>query len=371
MKIGLINTGSSHTGVGNYAFSLYDKLKNNDSINSIDHIYLNTKQLTLENVNDGSRLLKISRIPVIDNNPFIYYRMQDKLPSYDLYHLTNQNISFFKVKPKIVTCHDLIHELCPETKLQLLLSKYLYKGLKDADFIISISKSTTNDLIEKYNIPADKIKTIYHGIEHNKFKPHIDLETIYSKYNLSEKNRYIFHISSEQPRKNIEGIIEAFYKLKKIQGFENLKLLKAGNAQYKKDRERIVSLINDLGLQNDVVFLNYIPIEDLPKLYSLSELFVFPSFYEGFGFPILEAMACGTAVITSNVSSLPEIAGDGAIKINPHDTESLKNAMLNILSDENLKNFLIKSGLQQSSKFTWDKCASETSKIYDLVSNNL
>jgi glycosyltransferase involved in cell wall biosynthesis len=366
MKIGLINTSPSHTGVGNYSFSLYDKIKNSYYI---DHIYLNTKQLTLENVTDKSILAKINRIPVIDNNPFIYYRMQNKIPKFDLYHLTNQNLSFLKLKPKIVTCHDIIHELYPTTKAHLLLSKYLYKGLKDADFIITDSDSTSNDLITKYKIPSNKLKTVYLGIDHSIFRFQNDLRDMYSKYNLSEEDRYIFHISSEQPRKNLDSIIKAFYKVKKIKGFENLKLLKAGNAQYKKDRKQLISLINDLELQNDVIFINYVPIEDLPKLYSLSELFVFPSFYEGFGFPILESMACGTPVITSNKSSLPELAGDAAIQINPQDTESLKNAMLKVLSDDDLKNSMSKLGLQQSSKFTWEKCASETSKIYDLLSD--
>lgn len=369
MEIGLINTSPAHTGIGNYSFSLHDKLKNQYDI---DHIYFNTKKYTLENINDKTSILgKTSRIPIIDNNPFFYYRMQNKIPKFDLYHLTNQNISFFKLKPKIVTCHDIIHEVYPTTKTHFLLSKYLYKGLKDADFIITDSDSTSNDLISKYKIPLDKLKTVYLGIDHNIFKPHDNFEDIYSKYNLCESNRYIFHISSEQPRKNMDAIIKAFYKIKKMKGFDDLKLLKAGNAQYKSDRKRIVTLVNTLGLQKDVIFLNYVPIGDLPKIYSLSELFVFPSFYEGFGFPILESMACGTPVITSNVSSLPELTGDAGITINPDDVESLKKSMIDVLSNNGLKKMLIKRGLQQSSKFTWENCASETSNIYDLAGDEL
>ena len=369
MKIGLINTSPAHTGVGNYSFSLHDKLKNKYHI---DHIYFNTKKFTLENINNRTSILsKTNRIPIIDNNPFFYYRMQNKIPKFDLYHLTNQNISFFKLKPKIVTCHDIIHEVYPTNKTHFLFSKYLYKGLKDADFIITDSESTSKDLISKYKIPLDKLKTVYLGIDHSIFKQCCHFEDVYYKYNLCESDRYIFHISSEQPRKNIDIIIKAFYKIKKMKGFNNLKLLKAGNAQYKTDRKRIVTLVNDLGLQNDVIFLNYVPIEDLPKLYSLSELFVFPSFYEGFGFPILESMACGTPVITSNVSSLPELAGEAGITINPNDEESLKNSIIDILSNNELKNKLIKCGLQQSLKFTWENCASQTSKIYDLVGDKL
>lgn len=371
MKIGLINTSPAHTGVDNYSFSLHNKLKNKYHI---EHIYFNTKKFTLENININnitSILSKTSRIPIIDNNPFFYYRMQNKIPKFDLYHLTNQNISFFKLKPNIITCHDIIHEVYPTTKTDFLLCKYLYKGLKDADFIITDSESTSNDLISKYKISLDKLKTVYLGIDQDTFKPCDNFENIYIKYNLCESDRYIFHISSEQPRKNMDGIIKAFYKIKKIKGFEDLKLLKAGNAQYKSDRKRIVTLINNLGLQKDVIFLNYVPVEDLPKIYSLSELFVFPSFYEGFGFPILESMACGTPVITSNVSSLPELAGDAGITINPNDVESLKNIIIDILSDNELKKKLIKRGLQQSSKFTWENCASQTSKIYDLVSDKL
>lgn len=368
MNIGIINTSQPYTGIGNYSFSLYKRLRNNTNI---EHIFFDNKKYTINNLTLNKKIAEINRLPYIDNSPLFYYRAQKNIPVYDLYHLTNQNISFFDVHPKIITCHDIIHDVYPVSKMHLLISKWMYNGLKDAAHIITDSDATAFDLQQKYNIPKDKMTTVHLGIDHDLFKPDNDTSSIYSRYNLSSDNEYIFHISSEQPRKNVDAIIKAFYRLKKQNPNKNLVLLKAGRAQYKKDRGRLTKLIKSLNLQNDIKFLDKVSNEDLVKLYSISKVFVFPSFYEGFGLPVVEAMACGTPVIASCVSSLPEVVGDAGMAVNPSSNKQIADAISKLITDEDLRRSYIKKGFVQASKFTWNKCANSTSKIYKEVLNNI
>lgn len=367
MRIALINNHPSGTGFGNYAFEIYNELRDKCRI---DHIFLNFEERKLEKITSNSRrcIAKLRKYP-FDHRYFFYCRIQKRIPEYDLYLIASQNLSFLKLKPKILFCADIIHRVYPRNPGYWLLSKLLYSGLKKAEFIITPSKSTRRDLISSFSISTEKIAVIYEGMDHQRFKPEHNLSYIYQKYGLSPKYRYIFHISSETSRKNVDGLIKAFYQLKTKDKFSDVKLLKAGNPQYQRDRKKSLKLIRQLDLQKDIVFLGYVPEEDLPKLYNIAELFVFPSFYEGFGLPVLEAMACGTPVITSRVSSLPEIVGDAGIMVNPDNIGDLAGAIHKVLGNEELKRKIIDKGLRRASLFSWRTSAEETLKICEIVGN--
>ena len=364
MTIGMINTAQPYTGIGNYAFSLFEALK---GLVDIDHVFFDSKQFTVSELTTSNKIASTRRIPLVDNNPFFYYRMQGHIPKYDLYLLTNQNISFFNVAPKVITCHDIIHEMYPASKMHQMAGKMMYKGLKGAEHIITDSDATASDLQCKYGISEEKMTTVYLGIDHEMFRPFEEVSSIWSKYNLAKDKEYILHISSEQPRKNVEGIIKAFYRLKKESGRKDLILLKAGESQYPQDRKNIMSLITSLGLENDVLFLGRVSTEDLVRLYCIAKMFVFPSFYEGFGLPVIEAMACGCPVITSSVSSLPEIAGDACIIVDPEDYQKMSDSMLELLQDDDLRSSLINKGIDRAAQFSWGRCANETAKVCTRV----
>ena len=174
---------------------------------------------------------------------------------------------------------------------------------------------------------------------------------------------FILYLGVPQPRKNIPTLIKAYNLLKK-DGI-NHKLVIAGgkNHEYKK----ILNIVKDLNLQKDVVFTGHMHDEILPELYNAADLFVFPSLYEGFGLPPLEAMACGTPVITSNASSLPEVVGDAGLRIDPYDISGLKDAMNTVLRNSDLRMEMVKKGLNRSEQFTWKKCAVETMNMYKEV----
>ncbi|MBA7626319.1 D-inositol-3-phosphate glycosyltransferase [subsurface metagenome] len=362
MKICLVNSHPKATGFGNYAFEIYNQLRDKCKI---DHIFLNFRERKIEKIVGSSRerIARSVKFP-LDHPYFFYYRAQKRIPQYNLYFIANQNLSFLKLKPKIVFCHDIIHCIYPRSKKYWLLGRLLYSGLGNAEFIIAASKSTKRDLVRFYSIPEEKISVVYEGVNHKKFRPeNSNSSNIYQKYKLSPMHRYVFHISSETPRKNVDGLVKAFYQLKTKYKLTHLKLLKAGNPEYQEDRKRLLNLIKQLGLQEEIIFLDYVPGEDLPALYNIAELFVFPSFYEGFGLSPLEAMACGTPVITSSASSLPEVVGDAGIIVNPKDIESLSQAMHEVLVNEELRKKMIGEGLRRATLFSWKVAGEETLKV--------
>ena len=232
------------------------------------------------------------------------------------------------------------------------------KQARKSGKIIAVSNSTKEDLMKIYKINTKKIKVVYSGInslssiEYSKSS----ISEIKKKYNLPEN--YILYLGTIEPRKNIIGIIRAFEELKKYNTKKNYKLVIAGSRGWLcKD---VFEVAKNSAVMNDIIFTGFIDDDDKSILYKLADIFVYPSFYEGFGFPPLEAMQNTTPVITSNFSSLPEAVGDTAITVNPYNIDELARAMKDLLGDENLRNNLIEKGIKQTKKFSWQKCAEET-----------
>lgn len=226
-----------------------------------------------------------------------------------------------------------------------------------SDKIIAVSQSTKKDLIEKYDFPSNKIKVIYSGVFEMMAHPQAEELELFRKQN-SLPDNFILFLGKLEPRKNIAGLIRAFNLLKDSGVFENLYLVIVGSPGWLYQN---IFLEAEHSLYKDkIIFKNHIKDEDRKFYYSLASVFVYPSFFEGFGFPPLEAMACGTPVITSFNSSLPEVVGDGGILVDPNSLVDISQAMRSILNDSNLKNSLIHKGFLRVKIFTWDRCAKET-----------
>lgn len=272
----------------------------------------------------------------------------------------------FNIK-KVLTIHDLTPLLFPETHTKENL-KWWVSSLNliknRTDVLIADSLHTKNDCINYLNIPAKKIKVIHLAAD-SIFKSYEDKEEILGdlkrKYCL--KSSFILFVGTLEKRKNIPNLIRAFHKLKK-RGIEH-KLIIIGGKGWKYDD--IFNTVNELNLKKDVLFMGYVPNEDLVKFYNAADLFVYPSLYEGFGLPPLEAMACGCPVITSNTSSLPEVVGDAGITIDPHNCNALADAMYEILTKDSLRLKLSDKSLKRAKMFSWEKTARETWKIYEEV----
>ena len=295
----------------------------------------------------------------------------------DALHLPNQHfgryIKLLRKKKVIITVHDLIRFLdlrCHKPLIQKPNARdkfYLqmdYDGIKKASKIITVSNYTKKDITKFLKISEEKVDVTYLGVDHENFKP---------LKNCSErpiKEPYILYVGSEQPRKNLTMLFKVFHLLKKDLRFKDLKLVKVGLSSSRGDpafRKKTLETIRELGLIRDVIFAGYVSNKDLAILYSHAECFVLLSLYEGFGLPVLEAMACGCPVIASNVTSLPEIAGNASILVNPLDAGEIVKAIKMVILDETLRKELIKKGLERVKAFSWEKCAKETLKTYKEI----
>jgi len=276
-----------------------------------------------------------------------------------------------KAPLKISTVHDLSFLRYPEffsgRKNFWHRALGVKKILRAADKIVAVSENTKNDIIELVGIAPEKIQVIYPG--NNLKKEEISpaaIRELKEKHNLSDN--FILYIGNIEPRKNISGLIEAFNILRAQAASQaenhlvDLQLVLAGGAGWK--NKTIYHAWQKSPYKNDIKFLGYINEAEKAVLYSQAAIFAYPSFYEGFGFPPLEAMTYGLPVVCSNVSSLPEVVGDAALMINPFRTEEISKALEIILTDEKVRQRLIDSGYERARLFSWDKAAKEYLELF-------
>ena len=281
----------------------------------------------------------------------------------DIYHFFNFTIPK-NIKGKVInTIYDTVFISAPETMGDRKeLEEYKY-GAQKSDLIITISESAKNDIIKNLGVNEDKIEIVHPGIDLENYSQKYEkeeLERIRKKYNLPSE--YILYLGTIEPRKNIERIIKAFIKYKEKVD-DNLKFVIVGKKGWK--YENIMKLIESMG--TDIIITGYIDEEDKIPIYKLAQFFAFPSLYEGFGMPVLEAMAAGVPVVTSNVSSLPEVAGDAAILVDPLSEDEIFEAYKKIRSDSNYREEMIQKGYEQAKKYQWKYSAKKLEEIYDKI----
>jgi len=323
--------------------------------------YLDPSIGALYNKDVSHPLLKLRKSQVTDwnrafNSKFMHAFFTPPQIRTDLIHCTIPVLPFWS-KPKglklVVTVHDIIPKLFPkaQTFRRNLYFKFIFPHvLAQADRIISVSQSTKKDLVKHYGIDESTINVTYLGSDLTYTKA-----TVPKKYNLPKD--YILFVGTVEPRKNLRRVIEAY---KKLNPKESLVIVGAKGWE----KEDIYQ-----NSSKKIIFTGYVDSEDLPKIYSNAKVFIYPSLYEGFGIPVLEAMNCRVPVITSHVSSLPEVAGDAAIYVDPYSINDMKDAMAALLKSKKLRDEFIKKGIQQSKKFSWKKTARQTEQVYNSFLN--
>jgi glycosyltransferase involved in cell wall biosynthesis len=260
----------------------------------------------------------------------------------------------------VSTLYDVIPFLFPEVMAQQPCSIRVgwpcnFRKLRTSDALIAISKATKDDAVRVLGLDPDKISVIYPGIDHDAFSPGLagdPLEQSRVREQYCSGERYFIYVGDTDWRKNLPRLLEACVALP-----VGIRLLIVGKRAL--HDQRLAGLIDSLGLQRRVSLAGFVPVEDLPPLYGAAEALVFPSLYEGFGFPVAEAMACGCPVITSNVSSLPEVAGDAALLVDPASVDEISAAMRRIIEESALRERLKNDGLRQAAQFTWERNAAE------------
>ncbi len=274
---------------------------------------------------------------------------------------------FFCPSTSVLVLYDLQHVNQPQNfswPYLFFLKSIIYWSVKSADSVIAISHHVKHDIMRFYHIPAGRIAVCYLAVDHDAFYPPGDRDTASPRPKYHLPDRYILYSAALLPHKNHDRLLRAFKEIKKE--MPEMKLIFTGAWEHGHDKA--LNTISSLGLQQDVLMLGWLPFEDIPSLYRGAEIFVFPSLHEGFGLPILEAMASGVPVICSRMEPLTEVAGNAALFVDPYDYKDIARGMLSLLKDKSLRIELIEKGQLRAKKFTWESTASNTLSI--LNGNN-
>lgn len=356
------------TGIGTYTYQLINHFNKLDNMNDYlifmpesykcDLSFKSNFQIRNITENNLSSFWDEVNIPAILHEEDI-----------SIYHVPQNGVGLPKDKkcPFVITLHDVIPYRMPETvsdRYLKIFSEELPEIISKCDGIITVSNYSKKDIMKAFNLPESKIFVTYLASEdiYKVYDKNMCRKFIKDNYGISDD--YILYIGGFSPRKNIVGLIEAFNKLISFYKKE-IKLVIAGKwgKSYDIYKNRAISL----DIEDKVLFPGFIPMEHLPYFYNASKLFVYPSFYEGFGLPPVEAMACATPVIASNKTSVPEIVGDSALLIDPYNVDDMFGKMLSVLENETLANDLIKKGLEKSNSLSWDNTILETLNSYKKI----
>jgi glycosyltransferase involved in cell wall biosynthesis len=309
------------------------------------------------------RLRSFPDVPAAIRMAWLYPRLvrQDRV---SLFHFT------FSAPPRlacpfVLSVHDLSYRIFPRyfsPRVRLILALLVGSSIQRAGRIVTLSESARHDIMRFYGVPARRIAVtpLAAGPRYVP-QPRASLERVRHAYRLPQ--RYVLAVGNVQPRKNLPRLIAAFARLARHSA--ELGLVIAGQRGWR--GSEAAAIVACLGLAGQVRFLGYVPEEDLPALYGAATVFCYPSLYEGFGLPPLEAMACGVPTVTSNVSSLPEVVADAALQVNPLSVEAIAAALQRFLDDEAMRQEYGSRGLARAALFSWEQTAVRTRAVYDAV----
>lgn len=356
---------SSFTGIGRYTYEIADKLEKNKTF-KIDYFY-GYYSKKLMRPSESKEIKKIKSL-IIKNQTLkkyvrriLFLSSRFFAPKYDIYwqpnFIPNDGI---KAKKIVTTVHDfsfiLYKDFHPKERIEYF-EQYFFKNIIKSDIIITGSNFSKQEILERLSFDEKRVKVIYHGIDHKLFKIYDDL-----KVNFDLPEKFIFSVGSIEPRKNLIGLLKAYNSLNEELRNE-YKLVLAGFKGW--ENKEIMTLIEKN--KENIHYLGFISDIELAKVYNMASLFLFPSFYEGFGLPVLESMACGTPVLCSNTSSLPEVGKDCVVYCNPYDIEDIKNKIALVLNNEDLQKEMIEKGFERAKLFSWEKSAQEHLKVFEEV----
>jgi glycosyltransferase involved in cell wall biosynthesis len=272
---------------------------------------------------------------------------------------------------KVVTIHDLAFLEHPEYAVDSLaayLRKVVPQAAATADAIITVSSEVSRTLIEHFNTPREKLVTIPLGVApyFHRITDPVILSATQHKFHL--RHPFVLAVGTQEPRKNHTGLIKAFAQARQQKNGPAMLAIAGGKGWLYEETQ---ALVQQLHLEKEVRFLGRVSELELISLYSMADIFAFPSFFEGFGIPPIEAMTCGAPVITSNLSSLPEVVGDAALLVDPHNIDELAHAITHLLQDEAAREDLRQKGYQQAQKFTWAETARKTLRLYTQLQQGI
>jgi len=377
MHIGIDYTSAvrQRAGIGRYTRNLVRAVAEQDTGNRYT-LFVAGGRGQGDGLGDLPDNFRVRSVPVTDRLlNILWQRLRIPLPiqmvtgRLDLFHSPDFVLPFVGRTPALLTVHDLSFLRVPQyfvPGFRDYLEEAVSRGVSRAQHILADSESTLGDLVELMGVGQEKISVVYPGVERrfNRIEDGQILARVSDRYSLPQ--RFVLGLSTLQPRKNFEGLIEAFRSLlagaSERQEIADLHLVICGGLGWM--WEELQGKVEEHGLGDRIHFAGFVRDEDLPALYSLAAVFAFPSWYEGFGLPVLEAMACGTPVVAANNSSLPEVVGEGGLMVDAANPEELAAALQRILVDQNLRDKLVTLGKAHASRYTWDSAAAALLGIY-------
>jgi glycosyltransferase involved in cell wall biosynthesis len=365
MRIGIDSRSLNQKGLGVGRY-LFDLLKHYPELDRSNEYLLYLKQTGLPSALSNFSSKAIS-LPLINSNfAWLNFRLPVELlrDKIDLFHCPFYGLPVYQPCPMVVTIHDIIYEIHPEwfPKLQGASFRFLSRlGAKTARKVIAVSEHTKKDIMERYHVPESKIEVIYEAPDdmYRIIKDEALLKRTKQKFGITKD--FLIHVGAIHKRRNIVSLLKVFKRLK--ESGRDLQLVLVGSIQW--PFIDLKQLLLEMGLKSDVVHLEFISDENLACLYNAARLFVYPSLYEGFGLPLVEAMACGTPIAASNVSSIPEVIGDAGILFDPYNEDEILDSIKTIIDDKNARDSLISRGSDRVRRYSWSGAAKRTIELYN------
>lgn len=356
------------TGLLRYSMSLCEELR----AQGVDMALVHPRLPVPRPLDRAGRALGLNVATFLDSYPVSVH-----IDGADICHLASQTLSTLLFRrrrlPVVVTVHDLIPHLVSDDPLlslyrhpvERLFDRLAIKGLQRAAAIIAISEFTKGTIVQMTGYPAERIHVVYRAVDRSVFRPLSVPDAFRRRYGLEANIPHVLYVGSEDPRKNVAGLIRAFAEVR--EQVPKAQLIKVGAPHFSGERQRLVQLIEDLDLNGAVRFLDQVPDEDLPLFYNEASVFVQPSFYEGFGLPALEAMSCGTPVVASDRASLPEVVGARGLFVSPTNINDIADKVAGLLADPEYQAACAEAALEQAARFSLGHQAALTLAVYNTL----
>lgn len=378
-KIALVTNAGPATGVGHYARALQKSLATGTRTSPLDLTLYMVDGVQNKLMRERETVTQLSPLPgILKHKTINWIRLGHKLKSllrtskYDIVHPTNQTMSFLATRntPSVVTVHDLIEIISPQSRAGAISAKYLYRGISKAAHIICVSNYTANTVQQIYGIAAEHITVIPNGVDPvfhviQDFKTSVAYHTLLQELKIKPNSKIVLYVGSEHPRKNLATALIAFAQA--TAQMPNLLFVKVGESGLPAGRADLLNQIDQLNIRDKVLIMGHVSQDALNELYNFADVFIYPSRFEGFGLPPLQAMAAGLPVITSNATSLPEVVGDSALLFDPDNSEHMTDAIVRLCKDEAFNNELRDKGLQRAQQFTWAANADKVYQVYQQL----
>ncbi|MAF80509.1 hypothetical protein CL628_00685 [bacterium] len=373
LKVAYITNSGPKSGVGVRALEILKQLRALDDV-AVTVFHLDGERGVA--FRGGEEIFRVGSMPGILGSKTINWirlgrRLSRFVDDFDVVHATNQTLSFISTsKPLVVTVHDIIELLEPQSGLSGWAARYLYSGLVGASQLIAVSQYTADTVTQKLGVPVERIAlspnatgTAFAPIP--EFTTSLGYQTLRQELRLKPDDQVVLYVGSDHPRKNVVTALSTFAAVQ--HDIPNTVFVKVGRAGLLAGREETLAEIDRLGIRDAARVLDAVSTQRLNELYNLADVLLYPSLFEGFGLPPLQAMAAGTAVVTSNATSLPEVVGEAARVCAPTDTDCLTKAVAEILGNPQLRSDMAQAGIKQAGGFSWETSANMVRAAYDQV----